>query len=194
MKNYVLIIAALLLLSGCEKETETETVGTSYPIMYHLYFDMLNNQGKNINDNQVEITNKLEMINGRLEAPHNFDILWLKMGVIDSLDIAETSLYGITDVNEISGYFFPVVFETGERYEWYLNDKSNDTKNWYYLIRNVENSSLVDTLRIKDVIVEDNIGHFSRNFTFFLNETPLQVHGDGKFQGENPNYVRIQVK
>ncbi len=192
MKKYVFFLLSIFLLLGCEKETSL--VDESYPIFYWIYFELIDQEGEIYDNDQIEISRTMILKNDQLELFYGTenDQNWFRMGVIDSLETMVVALFDSTADNSENPIYGPKRFESGERWNVVKTGRDELVKDWYYLFRNADDHSKIDTLRIHDAF--QNTETYSRTFDFFLNEKPLELHGDGKFTKDNPNYITLQLK
>lgn len=189
MKNYVFLLVTIFLFASCEKEADE----LGYPKMYYLSFELFDSEGKPVADDLIDLSADLRMDDqGRLVPDVILDTKWVyKMGKINSIETDLENLYGIRIVSKSSLYgslSFPA--KTMEEHRIYNGDEPYE-RDVYHLFRNSTDHTKIDTLRIRDVV---RIEPYSRTFDFFLNEEPLEVQGDGKFDIYDPTYISIQVK
>ena len=194
MKNLFILLIVIFFFTSCEKEANE--IDTEYPRWYKLCFEFLDAEGNRIPDNNIEMSQKMIMNNNRLEVfrwrldqpePPQY---WFQMGVItqtiptflmEIIDRSEKILYGFSFEGEP---FQERVYSSSDRYNRVKEGTDFPVQDWYYLFRNAENHSQVDTLRIQDVIVhEENYNH---TFNFFWNGRAVEyyeLYADGDFFG-----------
>lgn len=189
MKNYVFLLVTIFLFASCQKEAEA--MGDAYPKLYYLYFQVMDKNGESYKGDPIEISHCYIIENNSLELYHIEEELWRKLKIMDSLRNENLNLFGVASMDPNDDAAYPILFETGERARIVMQGRTEEVMDWYYLFRNSTDHTKIDTLRIRDVV---RIEPYSRTFDFFLNEEPLEVQGDGKFQEDNPNYISIQLK
>lgn len=180
MKKYTFLFIVALIITGCEKEAKEIDAG--YPVVYELYFELLNDEGKEIPDNQIAISHRMTMHNGHLEVfGFNTDQpdpeqQWFNMGVISSPEEVMEKIRAENKVIYGQSYkddpFQRLIYESGERHKWVLEGLDEPVRDWYYLFKNVNDHSKVDTLRIRDVVLPKET--YERTFDFFWNEEPVE--------------------
>lgn len=187
MKKYVFFLLGILLISGCEKEANENSQG--YPGFHFVYFELFDVEGKQFGNNEIEISHKMIMNNSKLEPFYPVEEQWFKMGLLELEDNHNTQLFGFSKTN--NDHYEPILFESSERWDFIKKGLDDPIRDWYYLFRNADDHTKIDTLRIHDVI---NVETSTRTYDFFINEKPLELHGDGEFKEENPNYITLQLK
>lgn len=184
MRTIIFLFATSFLFTSCDK-AEKNGFEQEYPSQYYLYFDLQKEDGATFENGEVEISNPLIMLDGKLITDN---IFWTKMGIVQSIEGPNGSLFGeacdapgcYEDYSAfIFSYWAEEIFESQEGWV-------TDT---YYLLK--YRGAVLDTLRIKDsTVVETRF----RKFDFYLNEQPVEVRGNGDFDQINPTYITIQQR
>lgn len=184
MKNLFVLLISLLFFSSCEKERNDVHSGGLH-FSYVLFFELMDAESKAIPDNKIEMSYKNVMNNGNLEVfrwrldQPPLEQRWFKTGLVlqDSTPVSYPFLSG--ENKDLFGFgvedepFSPLYFESGHRVNLVIEGVEPPVRDWYYLFRNVDDHSKVDTLRIHDVVSISRETSY-RSFEYFWNEEPVE--------------------